>query len=130
MKLAARAAVVTAVVGLALTACTANNAGGGPGSGVRADGTATVQAKELTIWTSSADAAYVRDAYKKFGDKFGVKMNLVEIPAEGVENQTQTRWASGDRPDLMEYHATSLFWALNPAANMTDMSNMPYVKRS
>lgn len=130
MKLFVRAAVVAAVVGLGLTACSANNAGGGPSSGVPADGTATVKAKELTVWTSSADAAYVRDAYKAFGEKFGVKINLVEIPAEGIENQVQTRWASGDRPDLLEYHATSLFWSLNPVANLVEMSNMPYVKRS
>lgn len=130
MKLFVRAAVVAAVVGLGLTACSANNTGGGSGSGVPADGTAAVKAKELTVWTSSADAKYVRNAYKAFGEKFGVKVNLVELPADGIENQVQTKWASGDRPDLLEYHATALFWALNPAANMVDLSAMPYVGRS
>src|SRR5438067_2662223 len=130
MKLFARAVAVAAVAGLALTACSANNASGGGGSGVSADGTATVKAKELTIWSSSADAPYVRNAYKTFGEKFGVKMNIVEIPGDGADNLVQTKWASGDRPDLLEYFATSLFWALNPAANMVEMSNMPYVKRS
>ncbi|MEU1343908.1 ABC transporter substrate-binding protein [Streptomyces sp. NPDC005827] len=129
MRLSQRAIVVAAVVGLTLTACSANNSGSGE-SGVHADGTAKVQAKKLTVWTSSADAPYVRDAYKAFGDKFGVEMKLVQLPADGIENQVQTRWASGDRPDLLEFHATSLFWSLNPASNMIDLSKMPYVKRS
>lgn len=132
MKRFARAVAVAAVVGLAVTACSANNSrssSGGDG-GVTADGTATVKAKELTVWTSTGDAPYVRHAYKNFGDKFGVKVNLVEIAADSIESQVQTKWASGDRPDLLEYHATALFWALNPATNMVEMSNMPYVKRS
>jgi raffinose/stachyose/melibiose transport system substrate-binding protein len=116
--------------GLALTACsTPGGAGGGGDSGVQADGTATVKAKELTVWTSSADAPYVRNAYKNFEAKFGVKVNLVETPADDL-NFIQTKWASGDRPDLLEYHATALFWALNPATNMIEMSKMPYVQRS
>jgi raffinose/stachyose/melibiose transport system substrate-binding protein len=129
MKLFVRAAAVAAVVGLGLTACSANNTGGGSGSGAPADGTAAVKAKELTIWSNSADAPYVRDAYKNFGQKFGVKINLVEAPADDL-NWVPTRWASGDRPDILEYNATALFWSLNPAANMIDLSNMPYVKRS
>ncbi|MEV6301312.1 extracellular solute-binding protein [Actinoplanes sp. NPDC051861] len=100
------------------------------GDAVTADGTAGVKAKELTIWTSTADQPYVRNAYTGFEKKFGVTINLVEITADGLENQVQTKWASGDRPDLLEYHATSLFWALNPAKNMYDLSNMPYVQRS
>jgi raffinose/stachyose/melibiose transport system substrate-binding protein len=126
-----RAAVLAAAAGLALSACSANNGtSGGSATGVAADGTAKVDAKQLTVWTSSADAAYVRDAYTAFGKEFGVKINLVELPATGIENQVQTRWASGARPDLLEYHATALFWALNPAANLIDMSRMPYVKQS
>lgn len=130
MKRFRRAAVAATAVGLALTACSANNGSSGTDSGVAADGTATVKAKELTVWTSTGDQPYVREAYKTFEQKFGVKVNLVEITADGLENQVQTKWASGDRPDLLEYHATSLFWALNPAKNMIEMSNMPYVKRS
>ncbi|WP_432974811.1 ABC transporter substrate-binding protein [Dactylosporangium sp. CA-233914] len=130
MKRFTRAAAVLTAVGLALTACSAHNKAGGGDGAVAADGTAKVKAKELTVWTSTADQAYVRNAYKNFEKAFGVKVNLVEITADGLENQVQTRWASGDRPDLLEYHATSLFWALNPAKNIIEMSNMPYVKRS
>ena len=121
------AAVLTALV---VTSCSANNTNSTQSTAVPADGTATVQAKKLTVWTNAADAPYVRNAYKAFGDKFGVTMNLVELPADGIENQVQTKWASGDRPDLLEYHATALFWSLNPAATLTDMSKMPYVQRS
>src|SRR5256885_10469103 len=114
MKRFARTAALVAAVGLALPACSAHN-GGGSGGAVKADGSATVKARELTIWTSSADAPYVRTAYKEFGQKYGVKMNLVELPADGIENQVQTKWASGDRPDLLEFIATALFCTLNTA---------------
>ncbi|MFI1736034.1 ABC transporter substrate-binding protein [Streptomyces acidicola] len=128
MKMLVRAGCMLAATSLLMTACSAHNSSGG--ESVTADGTAKVQAKTLTVWTNSADPAFVTDAYKTFGKKFGVKMNIVKISADGFESQVQTKWASGDRPDLLEYQATSLFWALNPAANMIDMSDMPFVKKS
>lgn len=131
MKPLLRAVGVLAAFGLTLSACSAHNgSSGGSASGVAADGSATVKAKTLTVWTNAADPAYVTDAYANFGKKFGVTMNIVKIPADTFESQVQTKWASGDRPDLLEYHSTSLFWALNPASNMIDMSKMPYVAKS
>ncbi|CAM5601713.1 hypothetical protein SGRIM119S_02522 [Streptomyces griseorubiginosus] len=131
MKTIVKAAGVVTAVALSLTAC--SNPGPGRndgGAGVTADGTAKVKAKELTVWTNAADTPAIRDVYKRFGDKFGVKMNIVSISADAYESQVQTKWASGDRPDILEYHATSLFWALNPAKNLVDMSRMPYVAKS
>jgi raffinose/stachyose/melibiose transport system substrate-binding protein len=131
MKRFIKAVAIAAATGLAVAACSAHNdAGASADGGVKADGSAQVKAKEITVWTSTADQPYVRAAYQKFEQKFGVKINLVEITADGLENQVQTKWASGDRPDLLEYHATSLFWALNPAKNLLDLSAMPYVQRS
>src|SRR5689334_1329850 len=94
------------------------------------DGTAQVKAKEITVWINPLDAQFVKDVYKRFSDKTGVKVDIVEMPSNGFEAGVQTRWASGERPDVLEYHATSLFWALNPVQNMYDLSNMPYVKHS
>ncbi|MER6248384.1 ABC transporter substrate-binding protein [Streptomyces griseorubiginosus] len=131
MKTIVKAAGVVTAVALSLTACSNPGAGRNDGgAGVTADGTAKVKAKELTVWTNAADTPAIRDVYKRFGDKFGVKMNIVSISADAYESQVQTKWASGDRPDILEYHATSLFWALNPAKNLVDMSRMPYVAKS
>lgn len=129
MKTIVKAAGVVAAFALSLSACSSPSGSDG-GSGVPADGSAKVKAKKLTVWTNAADSAAIRDVYKRFGDKFGVKMNIVAIPADTYETQVQTKWASGDRPDILEYHATSLFWALNPAKNLVDMSHMPYVAKS
>ncbi|MFJ9005458.1 ABC transporter substrate-binding protein [Streptomyces canus] len=113
---------------LAMTACSNPRVEGD--SGPPGDGQATVQAKELTVWTNSADPVSIRNVYDRFSKKYGVKMNIVEIAADGFENQVQTKWVSGDRPDILEYHATSASWALNPARNMVDLSKMPYVAKS
>ncbi|HEY9329162.1 MAG TPA: extracellular solute-binding protein [Streptomyces sp.] len=126
---AARIGAVMGILGL-LTVTACSNPGAGHDSRPPGDKKATVQAGELTVWTNSADPESIRNVYKRFGDKYGVKMNIVEIAADGFENQVQTKWAGGDRPDILEYHATSAFWALNPARNMLDLSNMPYVAKS
>lgn len=130
MKRIVKAAGAVAALALGLAACSNPGSSDGGGSAVAADGTAKVKAKELTVWTNAADTPAIRDVYKRFGDKFGVKMNIVELPADTYETQVQTKWASGDRPDILEYHATSLFWALNPTKNLVDMSRMPYVAKS
>lgn len=128
MKTIVKVAGAVAAVALSVTAC--SNPDRSEGGSVVADGTAEVKAKELTVWTNAADTPAIRDVYKRFGDNFGVKMNIVSIPADTYETQVQTKWASGDRPDILEYHATSNFWALNPTKNMIDMSRMPYVAKS
>ncbi|MFF7984190.1 ABC transporter substrate-binding protein [Streptomyces sp. NPDC007901] len=129
MKGVTRRGAAAGILGvLAMTAC--SNPGAGGDSGPPGTREATVQAKELTVWTNSADPESIRNVYERFGEKYGVKMNIIEIAADGFENQVQTKWAGGDRPDILEYHATSAFWALNPARNMVDLSSMPYVAKS
>lgn len=120
--------LVSATV-LTLGACSNPNSGGGGGTAV-ADGTAKVQAKELTVWVNAVELEAVKAVYKRFGDKYGVKMNIVEMPTDNFESGVQTRWASGERPDVLEYHATSLFWALNPEQNLYDLSKMPFASRA
>lgn len=126
-KIATLGAVVATA--LALAACSNPNTAGA-GSGLAADGTAPVKAKELTVWVNAIELEAVKSVYKRFEAKTGVKMNLVEMPADNFEAGVQTRWASGERPDVLEYHATSLFWALNPEQNLYDLSKMPYVAKA
>lgn len=122
-------AAASAGIILLLAGC-ATPGGSSQDGGVVADGTAPVIADELTVWTNAADSDAVRNVYTRFGEKFDVKMNIVEIPADTFESAVQTKWASGDRPDILEYHATSNFWSLNPAENLIVLSNMPYVAKS
>jgi raffinose/stachyose/melibiose transport system substrate-binding protein len=84
----------------------------------------------LTVWYNAADAAPYLDVYKRWEKASGNKVKLVSIPADTFQDQVQTRWAAGDRPDILEYHATSLFLALNPAQNLVPLTNEAYVKKS
>ena len=113
---------------VALAACSVPG-GGGSGGSVPADGTAQVQADELTVWVNPSDPDAVMKVYDRFTQETGVKFNIVEMPSDAFESGVQTRWASGERPDVLEYHATSLFWALNPEQNLYDLSGMPFVGR-
>jgi raffinose/stachyose/melibiose transport system substrate-binding protein len=112
-----------------LAACSVPGGGGSGGGGVAADGTAEVQADKLTVWVNPADPDAVMDVYARFTKETGVEFEIIEMPTDAFESGVQTRWASGERPDILEYHATSLFWALNPEQNLYDLSAMPFVER-
>lgn len=118
--------VLTAVAVTALALTIVVTAGAvSSSSGSRKAGTPT-----LTVWTAATDAPAIRHVYTRFEKKFHVKLKLFILPASGLETAVQTKWNSGARPDILEYHPTSLFWALNPAKNMLDLSKMSYVKQS
>lgn len=85
----------------------------------------------LTLWHNSADPAPLVEMYKRFEKESGHKVELVAIPSDGFEDTTQTKWATGERPDVLEYHATaSGLLGLNPAQNLRDLSGEAYIAKS
>lgn len=109
---------LVAASALALTGCSTSGGGGG-------------DATSLTMWHNSADSPALLQMYKDFEAKTGIAIELVDIPSDSFETTTTTKWATGDRPDLLEYHPTlSLLLALNPKQNMQDLSDMAFVKES
>ncbi|MFI6322996.1 ABC transporter substrate-binding protein [Nonomuraea sp. NPDC050556] len=93
--------------------------------------TSSDSAVSLKLWHNSADPAPLLEMYKKFEKQSGVKVELVSIPSDGFEDTTQTKWATGDRPDILEYHATtSGLLALNPSQNLRDLSGEAYIAKS
>ncbi|MFD5315340.1 ABC transporter substrate-binding protein [Streptomyces sp. NPDC127098] len=127
MQRSASIGVCVAVLAV-LSACSTPG-GASSGGGVPADGTAEVQADELTVWVNPSDPDAVMNVYERFTEETGVEFEIIEMPSDAFESGVQTRWASGERPDLLEYHATSSFWQLNPEQNLYDLSDMPYVER-
>lgn len=112
------AALTAAGVLVTLAACSPGESGG--------DGATT-----LTVWHNSADTPAVLDLYDRFEAESGIKVELVDIPSDSFETTTTTKWATGDRPDILEYHPTrSALLTLNPAQNMQDLSDLPYVAKS
>ena len=58
----------------------------------------------LTVWHNTQDTQGVLVLYKAYEKASGNKLVFVDIPADGFETATLTKWASGDRPDILEYH--------------------------
>ncbi len=100
------------------------------GAGSTSSSSRRASTPTLTVWTFPQDTPATRAVYGRFERKFHVRLKLVILPTVGTELAVQTKWNSGARPDILEYHPTSLFWALNPKKNLVDLSNLPFVKKS
>lgn len=93
--------------------------------------TAVKPGTKITLWHNSADPPALRQLYKDFEADSGVKVELVAIPSAGFEDTTLTKWASGARPDVLEYHPTvTNLLALNPRATLRDLSGEEFVSKS
>jgi raffinose/stachyose/melibiose transport system substrate-binding protein len=85
----------------------------------------------LTVWHNTQDTQGVLALYKAYEKASGNKLSFVDIPADGFETATLTRWASGDRPDILEYHpGLADLEHFNPSQNFVDLSNEAFVKQS
>jgi len=112
------AGAVTAGASLVLAGCTAPADGG-------------TEPTSLTMWHNSADSPALLQLYKDFEAKTGIAIELVDVPSDSFETTILTKWATGDRPDLLEFHPTvANLLTLNPAKNMQDLTRMEFVKAS
>lgn len=85
----------------------------------------------LTVWHNTQDPPAVLALYDAYAKASGNTINLVHIPADGFENATLTKWATGDRPDILEYHANlPEIDKFNPAQNLIDLSGEAFVTNS
>jgi raffinose/stachyose/melibiose transport system substrate-binding protein len=89
----------------------------------------TAKAGPLTVWYNASDAKAFVNVFARYEKASGQKLKLVPIQADGFENQVQTRWAAGDRPDILEYQATG-FLSLNPVKNFVPLTDQPFVAKS
>jgi len=122
----AAAASIAALVVAGLVGCsnpTSNNADNSGNGDV-------APAKSITVWHNTADTPALLDLYKNFTKSTGIKVNLVDIPSNSFETTTQTKWTTGDRPDILEYHpTTAAILQFNPSS-FQDLSSEAFVKKS
>ncbi len=97
-----------------------------PEGGENADGSVT-----LTIWHNTQDSQAIKNIYADYEKDTGNKIVLVDIPSDGFEDATLTKWASGDRPDVLEFHASREYInLLNPKENLQPLDGMDFIARS
>ena len=114
------AAAAAAAIAASLVAC---SPGGDSGDGE--------VASSITIWHNSATKPAVLNLFKNFTADTGIEIELVAIPADAFQSTVNTKWGTGDRPDILEYHPDfQPMLALNPAETMQDLSDMPFVAKS
>jgi raffinose/stachyose/melibiose transport system substrate-binding protein len=108
------------IAGLALSGCSAS------GGGEESEGGVT-----LTLWHNTHDPKAVLDIYEAYEKASGNTIELVPITADGFEDATLTKWATGDRPDILEFHATQAYITmLNPTENLRSLSDEEFVEKS
>ncbi|MCS5713547.1 ABC transporter substrate-binding protein [Herbiconiux sp. CPCC 205716] len=112
------AVALIGVAGLALSGCSGSS-GGDSGS------------TTLTVWYNTQDSDALLDVYSAYEKSSGNKVDLVPISSDGYEDSLLTKWAAGDRPDLMEFSPTSSYISmLNPTENLQDLSDEDFVDAS
>lgn len=139
MRWMLRAVVAIALLAAAaftVTACGSSDDSSDNGStastaGQAAETTGAKAGTKITLWHNSADPPALRQLYRDFEADTGIELEAVAQPSAGFEDTTLTRWASGARPDVLEYHPTvTNLLALNPAANLRDLSGEAYIAKS
>ncbi|PKQ26996.1 MAG: sugar ABC transporter substrate-binding protein [Actinobacteria bacterium HGW-Actinobacteria-4] len=85
----------------------------------------------LSMWVNSADTDQLKDLYAAFTAETGYELNITSFPSDGYETALLQRWSTGDRPDILEWHG-NFNWvaAVNPAANLRDLSDEEFVSRT
>jgi raffinose/stachyose/melibiose transport system substrate-binding protein len=85
----------------------------------------------LLLWEPATEVTAVAPMLTAFQAKTGIKVNTLVFPSNGFENDLLTKWAAGNRPDIMLWHAIGNWLvAINPTVNLQDMSTMPFVKKT
>lgn len=91
---------------------------------------ATGPAEEITLWANSADAQPLKDLWARFETETGTEVDVVSFPSDGFETALMQRWATGDRPDVLEWHANyNWLVAINPKDNLRDISSESFSER-
>jgi raffinose/stachyose/melibiose transport system substrate-binding protein len=141
----ARAAALLAVVGVLAVACGDDDSDSGsaastgapaaePSAEPEASDAESSEAPEaddaasglkLTVWHNAGTPEPYINVYRRFAEATGHELELIPIPGDGFENQVLSRWATGERPDILEFHPA---WPqLNPEENLQDLSNEDFV---
>ena len=122
-------AATSVALALALSACSGSS-GSSSSDGLDLSSPAP-KGVTITMWHASNDPRALLDLYKAYEKASGNTIKLVDIPNDNGPTVIQTKWATGDRPDVLEYNPSPQDMAqLNMSQNMIDLSSLAFVKDS
>jgi raffinose/stachyose/melibiose transport system substrate-binding protein len=125
-------AVVALVTALGLAACEAPGSSSADAGGddiVSATGEAPTGVT-LTMWHSTADTPALLALYKRWEKESGNKIEFVDVPAATFGFVTQSKWATGARPDLLEWQGNNAdALSLNMPKNAFALNSLPFVAK-
>ncbi|MET0885118.1 MAG: hypothetical protein ABWX92_01585, partial [Mycetocola sp.] len=114
----ASAALVALVAAGSLASCSADEGSGSGGI-------------ELTLWHNTSDTDAVLKIYDDYEKATGNTINLIDVTSDGFEEATLTKWATGDRPDILEYHGFAAgIDQLGGGQNFVSLEGMPFIEAS
>lgn len=123
-----RRSAVAAVIALSSAAVLAGCSGGT----ASADGIDLSQdaptGVTLTVWHNTADSPALLALYDAYEAASGNTIDLVDIPSDQYTSTVQTKWATGERPDVLEYGPTPQDMAqLNITENAFSLNDFAFV---
>ena len=94
-------------------------------------GTTSKKAVTLKVWVGAQGYPKAsQDQLKRFTKATGIKLDIQIFP-NPFEQNVLAKWAAGDRPDLLFFHAIGNWLVqLNPSKNLIPLDNEPFVKRT
>jgi raffinose/stachyose/melibiose transport system substrate-binding protein len=133
----AGAGVCAAVLAVAVSACGSATGNDSPAPkqstqtvATSADGIPDLKGTTLTVWEPPVMTDAQKQMMKDFQSQTGAKLHERVFPTP-FESNLLTKWATGDRPDIMFWHAIGNWMVqVNPSQNLTDLSDMPFVKKT
>ena len=136
-RMMATAAVVVAVAGCAAQPGASTNAPSAttesstPSTATESTSPSAAAVASLTVWHLACDPKEVMGLYDAFEAASGITLELVDVPCDAFETTTQTKWATGDRPDILNYHPNGPdLLQFNATKNLQDLSDMAFVANS
>ncbi|MDS0244864.1 ABC transporter substrate-binding protein [Microbacterium aurantiacum] len=85
----------------------------------------------LTVWYNTQGSDALMNVYSAYEQASGNKVELVPISSDGYADAVLAKWATGDRPDILEFAPTSSYISmLNPGQNLLDLSDEEFVDAS
>jgi len=123
-------ATVAAIVGLVACSTGSATSGSTTGNSIVDAPSKAPTGVTLTIWHSEADSPALENLYKAYEKESGNTLDFVNIPAATFGFVIQTKWATGARPDILEWQGNDAdALSLNMPQNAIALTSLPFVKQ-